>query len=77
MEGCGVNLNSEGVRIQKASASGLMVLLRQLGQAYREAAKYNSKEAVALLGEFQFCPPTPLSLSACKIYLCAFPPTNA
>ena len=66
VEGCGVNLNSEGVRIQKASASGLMVLLRQLGQAYREAAKYNSKEAVALLGEFQFRinpPPSPSPFS--------------
>jgi hypothetical protein len=45
-----VNLNAEGLRIQKASASGLMRLLRQLGQAYREAARYNSAAAITLLG---------------------------
>jgi hypothetical protein len=75
VEGCGVNLNSEGVRIQKASASGLMVLLRKLGQAYREAAKYNSKEAVALLGEFQFWrnhPPPPFRCQHAKLDLVSF-----
>lgn len=45
-----MNLTSEGLRIQKASASGLMALLRQLGRAYREAARYNSAAAIALLG---------------------------
>jgi hypothetical protein len=38
------------VRIQKASANGLMLLLRHLGKALREAARYNSQEAIALLG---------------------------
>jgi len=46
-----VQLSAEVTKLQKSSAVGLMILLRNLGSAYLEASRYNSIEAIRQLGE--------------------------
>ena len=43
-----INLNIEAAKMQKSSMSGLLVLLKQLGQAYQKLCQFNCKEAVTL-----------------------------
>ena len=44
-------LSEQALVIQKSSVSGLMDLLRLLGAAYSELARYNSRRAITLLDE--------------------------
>lgn len=44
-------LSAEVSKLQKYSATGLMILLRSLGSAYLEASRYNCREAIRLMGE--------------------------
>ena len=43
-----INLTLEAAKMQKSSVSGLLALLKQLGQAYQQLCQYNCREAVQL-----------------------------
>ncbi len=45
------SLNAQAVSVQKASVDGLMSLMRQLGGAYSQLSRYNSRKAIHMLEE--------------------------